>query len=147
MLEQKKLHKNTLKGSRTPAACLEGKHDNRFTISVLSLWPFYGIYLRLVGIIKLYSDGFFEWPVTRSLANSLTQPCNILAKLPSVSPKTTPKGTQTLKQRSVLPPRTIHGAPRAHRWTTSLRWLTTSWVSSVIAFCLSFSPDFIEVTL
>ena len=25
---------NTLKGSRTPAACLEGKHDNRFTISV-----------------------------------------------------------------------------------------------------------------
>ena len=27
---------STLKGSRTPAACLEGKHDNRFTISVLS---------------------------------------------------------------------------------------------------------------
>ena len=25
---------DTLKGSRTPAACLEGKHDNRFTISV-----------------------------------------------------------------------------------------------------------------
>jgi hypothetical protein len=25
---------STLKGSRTPAACLEGKHDNRFTISV-----------------------------------------------------------------------------------------------------------------
>ena len=28
----------TLKGSRTPAACLEGKHDNRFTISVYSIW-------------------------------------------------------------------------------------------------------------
>ena len=28
--------KNTLGGSRTPAPCLEGKDDNRFTTSVMS---------------------------------------------------------------------------------------------------------------
>ncbi len=27
-------HVSTPKGSRTPTACLEGKHDNRFTIGV-----------------------------------------------------------------------------------------------------------------
>jgi hypothetical protein len=32
--EEKKKERNTPKGSRTPAACLEGKHDNRFTIGV-----------------------------------------------------------------------------------------------------------------
>ncbi|KAI0341398.1 hypothetical protein BDW22DRAFT_1430062 [Trametopsis cervina] len=40
------IHKlaSTLKGSRTPAACLEGKHDNRFTISVLLAAHFLGSY-------------------------------------------------------------------------------------------------------
>jgi hypothetical protein len=33
--KQNRGKKSTLKGSRTPAACLEGKHDNRFTISVM----------------------------------------------------------------------------------------------------------------
>ena len=32
--ETKEEKKCTPKGSRTPAACLEGKHDNRFTIGV-----------------------------------------------------------------------------------------------------------------
>ena len=44
--EKDVLHRknHTLKGSRTPAACLEGKHDNRFTN---------GVYITAV-TLKLY---------------------------------------------------------------------------------------------
>ena len=36
---------NTPEGSRTPAACLEGKHDNRFTTGVLYMMCITRVYM------------------------------------------------------------------------------------------------------
>ena len=100
--------KITPNGNRTRAACLEGKHDNHFTI---------GVVLERHNIPYNEDTCLSETTVrlSRLVNPSPSCPFKRLAKARYGSQRIIQKAIQTYRLRFARPPPTIHGVPLAHR--------------------------------